>query len=262
MPRYFALVDFNGTRFAGWQRQPKDPSVQAAIENALSILLGQSISVMGCGRTDAGVHAVNYVFHFDHEISIEQDQLAYKLNKILPNDILIRSMKPVEVDQHARFSATQRTYQYLLSTQPSVFQDDQFYTYPYPGPLNVELLNEAAEMLLSYEEFYPFCKSNSDTEHYKCLLTLCQWEEVEPSKWVFTIQSNRFLRGMVRLITGMCLNLARGQMTLHQLLQCMQNQIRLPQPWSAPAHGLYLVDVQYPEDPFKDQKSSALFFPA
>lgn len=262
MPRYFALLDFNGIRFAGWQRQPKDPSVQARIENALSTLLGQPISIMGCGRTDAGVHAVNYVFHFDHELLLEADQLRYKLNKILPNDILIRSLSTVEEEKHARFSATQRTYQYLLSTQPSVFQAHHFYTYPYPDPLKRELLNEAAEMLLSYEDFYPFCKSNSDTEHYKCLLTYCRWDEVEPSKWVFTIRSNRFLRGMVRLITGMCLNLARGQMTLQQLEQCMEEQKRLPRPWSAPAHGLYLVDVQYPEDPFNGQKSSALFFPA
>jgi len=241
--RRFVTCSFLGTHYVGWQVQPNGTSVQGVLEEALSTILRDNIEIVGCGRTDAGVHARNYVFHFDSEADVPENVL-YKLNRYLPEDIALQSMREAGEEEHARFSAVSRTYNYYLSLNKDPFRKETSLYYPYPDPPDWQLMNKAGELLCQYNEFKPFCKAGSDTPHYLCDMTKANWEYTETDA-IFTITANRFLRGMVRLIVGMMLQVGRGQMTLEELKGIMESQSALSKPESVAAHGLHLVDVEY-----------------
>ena len=245
MIRYFIRLAYNGTNYAGWQRQPNAPSVQQTLEEALSLILRQQIRITGCGRTDAGVHAKQYTAHFDAQGDLPPG-LGSRLNKFLPADIVIYDITPVADAAHARFDAVHRAYEYRLTFQKNPFQRDTVWRYPAAGRPDLAKLNEAAELLLSYTEFFPFCKSNNDAKTMICTLYRSEWVAVpEDNEYIFYIAANRFLRGMVRLIVGMCLNVAAGKITLNQVRDAMEKQERLPKDWSVGAGGLYLTDIRY-----------------
>jgi tRNA pseudouridine38-40 synthase len=246
--RYFLKTSYRGTNYNGWQIQPEDPSIQERIAEGLSTILRTSIDITGCGRTDSGVHARDYIAHFDYEGSFQDDFLK-RINKYLPQDIVISSISKVSAEAHARFDATHRAYEYHVVFSKTPFEIDTAYLFPFTKDLDFEKLQSAAALLLNYQDFFPFCKTNTQVKTMRCELFRSEWQiDEENGKMIFHIAANRFLRGMVRLIVGMCLNVATGKVSLEAVKKAMDLQTRLPKSLSVPPHGLYLVDIRYPYD--------------
>ena len=241
--RYFVEASFVGTAYVGWQRQPNGLSVQEAIENAMSTVLRNQTQIVGCGRTDAGVHAKQFFFHFDTD-DVLPEGFMFKLNRFMPPDIAFKEVSLVEDDMHARFSATSRSYKYYISLRKDPFRQHISYELRFPGTLDFDLMNEAASVLKEYKEFKTFCKQGSDTPHYLCDLTEASWSNSH-YRGTFEIRSNRFLRGMVRLIVGMMLQIGRHQLSIDELRHALDDQVQLKKSESAPAHGLHLTGVEY-----------------
>ncbi len=243
MPRFIAHIAYNGSRYAGWQRQPNAMTVQEAIENALSTVLQSTTTIIGCGRTDTGVHASHYVFHFDTEAPINFD-LAHRLNRMLGMDIYIKKIVPAADTFHARFDARRRTYQYYLIKNKSPFYSEIKTQYPQFHKIDVTLLKKCAELIKSHTEFYPFCKSRTDAESMTCQVFESAWD-ISTDEYIYTITANRFLRGMVRLIVGMSLRVSIGEIPFEDVVEALENQTRLEKSYSAPANGLFLCAIEY-----------------
>ena len=249
MGRYFIHLAYHGGSYNGWQTQPGLPTVQETLERALSTLLREKIAVVGCGRTDTGVHASDFYAHFDSSVLSEQclvfsRDLVFKLNSFLPADIAIYDILPVADNAHARFDAIARTYQYHVSDRRLPFRQGQ-YCRIYYRP-DVELMNEAARVLMEYEDFTSFAKLHTQVKTNICHLTKAEWTE-EPDGWVFTIRSNRFLRNMVRSVTGTLLDVGRGKLSIEGLREIIEKKDRCAAGTSMPACGLFLTKVEYPE---------------
>ncbi|MEZ4949081.1 MAG: tRNA pseudouridine synthase A [Saprospiraceae bacterium] len=244
--RYFLHLAYKGTNFNGWQRQPNALGVQQSIEDTFSMVLRTPVEITGCGRTDTGVHASSYYAHFDFEGGFPEGFLR-RVNKILPADIVIFSILPVTEIAHARFDAIKRSYVYRLGFVKNPFNQDTVTFFPFADKLDIQKVNDAATLLLNYSEFFPFCKSDHDAKTLKCELTEFRWEFfVDGSGANFHISANRFLRGMVRLIVGMCLNVGLGKIELETVKEAMDHQILLKRAESAPSEGLYLSYIEYP----------------
>ncbi len=244
MNRYFIWLSYCGTAYNGWQSQP-DPNtktIQSTIEDVLTTLVRTQVAIVGCGRTDTGVHAQNYVAHVDLPHGIDIENLAYRANKLLPSDIAIHEIIPVTEQAHARFDAVSRSYEYHLHTAKSPFKPYSYYYY-YEEP-NLDKLNAAANILLEYTDFTTFCKLHSDVHTMNCKLTESIWTK-EGNTYIYKVTSDRFLRGMIRLIVGMCLQVSRGKVTLDEVKNALENRCRLTQDWSVPAVGLLLCDIKY-----------------
>ncbi len=244
--RYFIKLSYRGTLYNGWQIQPSDPSVQQTIQKGFSTILRSEIAVTGCGRTDSGVHAKDYIAHFDFD-GIMPDDFLKRINKHLPQDIVITSVNAVDEKAHARFDATHRAYAYHIVFEKTPFEIDTAYYFPFYKEIDFEKLQSAAALLLNYKSFFPFCKTNTQVKTLNCDLFRSEWIlDEEQGKLVFHIAANRFLRGMVRLIVGMSLNVATGKLSLQEVKKAMDEQERLPMSLSVPPQGLYLVDIRYP----------------
>ena len=241
--RFFITLSFDGTNYHGWQIQPNSDSVQQRLQEALSTLLRQPIEVVGAGRTDTGVHARMMVAHFDWEELIDGKQLAYKLNKFLPQDIAVQEVRLVDEEKHARFSATSRTYHYFIHMRKDPFQ--QAYSWQVPFKLDFEKMNEAAKVLLEYRDFTSFSKVNTDTKTNLCDVKEAFWEEIAPDRWRFTITANRFLRNMVRAIVGTLVEVGRGRLSPEDVRRIIEAKDRCSAGESVPAKGLFLVDIKY-----------------
>ena len=243
MPRYFVELSFKGSRYHGWQVQPNALSVQEVLETTFSTFMRQKIEVTGAGRTDTGVHASFYVAHFDADsLPFAPADLVEKLNRFLPNDIALKSIREVDENLHARFSATRRTYQYFISRVKDPFTLDT--SYPYLWPLDVEAMNRAAEVLLQWEDFTSFSKLHTDVKTNNCRVTEAFWKE-EGTQLVFTISADRFLRNMVRAIVGTLLEVGRGKLTREGLIAILEKKDRSEAGTSVPPQGLFLTDIQY-----------------
>lgn len=244
--RYFARLAYRGTRYFGWQRQPNQISVQEKIEDTLQILLRQPVEVLGCGRTDAGVHAEDYVLHFDYTPDLP-DQFLRRLNSLLPADIVIYKVEAVHPDAHARFDAVSRSYEYRISGIKDPFREDSVWVYRFFHKLDFEKLKDSASLLMEYDEFFTFCKTNTDVQTMKCRLTRSEWIITDDRKSaMYQITSDRFLRGMIRLIVGMSISVAIGKLSLNQVRKALDTQSRLNDAVSAPPQGLFLKDIQFP----------------
>lgn len=242
--RYFITLSYDGTRFHGWQVQPNGTSVQGELQRALSLILRQDVQVTGAGRTDTGVHARMMVAHFDTDAPLADcKQLAYKLNRLLPCDIAIERIEPVGDDMHARFSATSRTYYYYLHTTKDPFL--RHYSCELHYPLDFKLMNEAAQMLLTYDDFGAFCKSHADVKTTLCHVTKAEWKQTSPTAWRFEITANRFLRNMVRAVVGTLIDVGRGRLTLSDFRKVIEGKKRTEAGESMPGHALFLVDIKY-----------------
>lgn len=241
--RFFITLSFDGTNYHGWQIQPNSDSVQQRLQEALSTLLRQPVEVVGAGRTDTGVHARMMVAHFDWEELIDGKQLAYKLNKFLPQDIAVQEVRLVDEEKHARFSATSRTYHYFIHMRKDPFQ--QAYSWQVPFKLDFEKMNEAAKVLLEYRDFTSFSKVNTDTKTNLCNVKEAFWEEIAPDRWRFTITANRFLRNMVRAIVGTLVEVGRGRLSPEDVRRIIEAKDRCSAGESVPAKGLFLVDIKY-----------------
>lgn len=246
--RYFSELAYNGTNYFGWQKQPEQNTLQETLEHAFSTILRTPIEITGCGRTDTGVHASQYFIHFDFEGDFPKGFLN-RINKFLPSDISIKNIFEVHSEAHARFDAFHRSYEYHLSFFKNPFQINTSYHFPFAHQLDFEKMNRAASILLEFEEFFPFCKTNSDVKTMKCEMKRAEWILDEKNqKAVFHISANRFLRGMVRLIVGMCLNVGLGKIDLEEVRNALKNQTRLSKSLSVPPQGLFLTEIKYPFD--------------
>lgn len=243
MNRYAIQLSYHGGRYFGWQRQPKEISVQEVLENAFSTILREEIEVTGAGRTDTGVHASFYIAHFDTENEIiDPIQFAYKLNRFLPADIAIQKIWKVDNEFHARFSAVSRTYKYYVSTVKNPFNTDS--SFQYTVPLNVDLMNEAAKMLFGFTDFTSFSKLHTDVKTNNCKIYQAEWEK-QGDQLVFTIKADRFLRNMVRAIVGTLIEVGKGKITTEEFAEIIERKDRGEAGTSVPPQGLFLVDIGY-----------------
>lgn len=245
LPRYFLQLAYDGTPYRGWQRQPAAPSVQEEVEKALRIALhAPDLFVVGCGRTDTGVHALDYYLHFDAPSDqVIDERLVYSLNSILPDSIAIKRVIPVSDDAHARFSATERGYQYLILRRKDAFMADRAHVL-HPA-LDIVVMNTACAYLIGRQDFSSFCKAGSDVKTTFCDVRLAQWEEV-PNGYCFHIRADRFLRNMVRAIVGTCIRIGKGQAAPESMRSVIAAHDRSAAGKSAPARGLYLEHIIYP----------------
>ena len=243
--RYFIHLAYNGANYCGWQTQPDLPTVQLTLEQALSTLLRQPIAIVGCGRTDTGVHASDFYAHCDLPDNTDTGNLVFKLNSFLPADIAIYDIFPVKDNAHARFDATARTYQYRVSDRRLPFLQG-LYSRIYFHP-DLDLMNQGAEILMQYDDFTSFAKLHTQVKTNICHLTHARWTQ-EGDLLVFTITSNRFLRNMVRSVTGTLLDVGRGKLSLDGLREIIERKDRCAAGVSMPPQGLFLTKVEYPED--------------
>lgn len=242
--RYFIHLAYKGTDFHGWQSQPNADSVQERIEKALYVLLKTQIEIVGCGRTDTGVHATQYYAHFDILNKINPLQTAYQLNALLPKTIVIRSIFEVSSNAHARFDVLTRTYQYHILLENNPFRLDTTWQLPHKK-FDIPLMNQAAEMLLQHEDFQSFSKSKTDVTNYICNLTEAFWVQTE-NELVFTITANRFLRNMVRAVVGTLLAVGEHKIGLYEFENIITSKNRSNAGLSVPAQGLFLTQINYP----------------
>ena len=241
--RYFITLSYNGKNYHGWQIQPNGSSVQETLEKALSTMLRCPISIVGAGRTDAGVHAKKMIAHFDTDVALNTLELPRRLNCFLPTDIAIQKIEPVANQLHARFSATKRSYEYHLVTEKDVFCTETAYFHP--GTLDFDAMNQAAAQLLNYIDFTSFSKLHTDVKTNNCTIFEARWEQISPSHWVFHISADRFLRNMVRAVVGTLLMVGTKKITVDGFCNIIESKDRCKAGTSAPAHGLYLTNVVY-----------------
>ena len=247
--RYFIKFSYLGTEFHGSQRQPNGITVQETMEQALKMIFRKEVPLTFAGRTDAGVHAREMYAHMDvgdAAMRRESERLVFRLNGILPNSIAIHDIVPVTDEAHARFTAKSRTYEYHIVDHKDPFSHD-LATRVRPG-LDFNAMNEAAKYLIGKQDFASFCRSNTDVKTTICDLTYAHWEVKENGHAVFTITADRFLRNMVRAVVGTLFEVGRGKMTIEQFAEVITQHTRTAAGDSAPAEGLYLTQIIYPEE--------------
>lgn len=246
MQRYFIELSFKGTGYHGWQIQDNALSVQETLNRALTILLKEEITTIGAGRTDTGVHAKHFVAHFDsiHPNLDSKKELIYSLNRIIPSDISVYTIKSVKPDAHARFDAISRTYKYYISRKKDPFLDDL--AWQFTGELDIDSIKKATPILLNCTDFASFSKVGSDNRTSICKIFHLEWEETG-GLLIFTIKADRFLRNMVRAIVGTLFEVGRGKINNEGFTKIIESKNRSLAGTSAPAKGLYLIDIEYPE---------------
>jgi tRNA pseudouridine38-40 synthase len=247
MNRYFIEITFKGTNYHGWQLQPNATSVQAEIEKALKTLTRTDISATGAGRTDTGVHARFFTAHFetDSHLPENSDDFLYKMNALLPQDIAIQDIYPVKPEAHARYSAISRTYKYTISRVKNPFCSET--SWYYSVPVDIAAMNEAAVKLIAYTDFTSFCKLHSDVKNNNCHIYEALWT-IDKDQLDFVIRGNRFLRNMVRSIVGTMIDIGRGKLDLDDFISIIEGRNRSLAGFSAPAEGLALIHIQYPDN--------------
>lgn len=241
--RYYIQLSYNGKGFVGWQYQPNGLSIQESVEKVLSIILREEIKISGAGRTDAGVHARLYIAHFDSaNISNDISKLIYSLNNYLDKNIAVKDIYKVSKDANARFDAKSRTYEYLISPIKDPFNND--FAYYFSKELDVEKMNDSAKMLFKYSDFTSFSKSHTVVKTNNCKIMHAEWTK-RGDMLVFTIKADRFLRNMVRAIVGTLLDVGQGKLTISGFCEIIEKKDRAAAGFSVPAHGLYLLSIEY-----------------
>jgi tRNA pseudouridine38-40 synthase len=244
MQRYFFELSYKGTDFHGWQIQPNAHSVQEEIESKLSRLhSNQPVKVVGCGRTDTGVHAYHYILHVDIPEVADTDLLMMKLNKMLPESIAISKIYPVSEDQHARFSATARTYRYFVHSKKNPFLSES--SWHVSQQLDIERMNEAAKHLIGKQDFTSLSKLHTDVKTNICDVRSAKWVREDDHSIYFEIEADRFLRNMVRATVGTLVDVGLGRLTPDDIPTILAAKDRQAASTSVPAHGLYLWKIEY-----------------
>ncbi|HPE58514.1 MAG TPA: tRNA pseudouridine(38-40) synthase TruA [Bacteroidales bacterium] len=252
MHRYFLHLAYDGTPFNGWQIQKNAPSVQETLNRALFHLCKEPINVVGCGRTDTGVHARNFYAHFDTITAIINPTLLVEnLNNYLPKGILIYDLINVSQDAHARFDAISRTYKYYILREKDPF--NQLYAHYYRGPLNIELMNTACEILIQHRDFTSFSKVKTDVKTFICEISEAKWTS-EGNQLIFQISADRFLRNMVRAIVGTMLDIGKEKFSISDFNKIIESKNRSNAGYSVPAKGLFLENISYPSSLFPPEK--------
>ncbi len=256
MARFFLTLSYDGSGFNGWQVQSNTPNtVQQVLEEKLSMILKEKIEIVGCGRTDTGVNAKNYVAHFDCgciDLVENKDHWIYKFNTVLPSSVAIQNIQKTTEEAHARFHASSRTYYYFLHQQKNPFIEKySWYVY---GGVDFDLMNTAAKVLLEYNDFTSFSKLNTQSKTNNCKITRAVWHKVAEHEWRFTITADRFLRGMVRAIVGTLMLVGKNKITISDLRKIVEAKDRSEAGQNVPAHALFLTGIQYPKELYLDEK--------
>ena len=245
--RYFFEISYNGAQYHGWQNQANSIGVQQVVEDAMTKIFRKEISIVGSGRTDTGVHCIQQFFHADVDRDFDAATWVIKLNSLLPQDIAIRSIFPVNPEAHARYDAIERSYEYKITRvkDPLVVN----YAYYFFRDLNIQTMNEAAALLVGTHDFKCFSKVKTDVNHFLCDLKKAQWNQKD-QLLVFSITANRFLRGMVRAIVGSLLDVGSGKTSVKDFQKIIDSQDRKKAGMNVPPEGLYLTSVRYPKEVF------------
>ncbi|RUT80201.1 tRNA pseudouridine(38-40) synthase TruA [Ancylomarina longa] len=246
MARFFIRLSYKGSKYHGWQIQPNAISVQEILNKALSTILREEINVVGCGRTDAGVHASDFYAHFDmvQEAINDTEKFCFKLNRLLPRDIAAKRIFKVHPEAHARFDAISRTYHYFITKEKNPFRIETHWQIPFE--LEGHKMNEAAKILFEYQDFTSFSKLHTDVKTNNCKIYLAAWEETA-DEFIFTIKADRFLRNMVRAIVGTLIEVGRGKLDLDGFRKIIESKNRSNAGSSVPGHALFLSAIEYPE---------------
>lgn len=240
MPRYFIELAYKGTAYSGFQVQKNANSIQAEVEKALAVLFRQQFELTGSSRTDAGVHALQNFFHFDSPVSLTD--ASYQLNAILPGDIVIKRLFPVDANAHCRFDALSREYKYNIYHQKDPFLFGTAYYFPYTAEL--KLLREAASIIKEHTDFTSFSKRNTQVKSFLCNIYESEWKQ-EDGCLVYQVKANRFLRGMVKGLVGTMLQVGRGKLTIGGLKEIIKSKDASKADFSVPSHALFLNKVNF-----------------
>ncbi len=241
MPRYFIEVSYKGTNYCGFQIQENAITIQSEVEKALRIFYKEKFELIGSSRTDTGVHALQNYFHVDTDILFNKEQL-YNINSILPDDIVLKNIFLVNAKAHCRFDAINREYQYFIYQQKNPFLSDRAWFYPFP--LDINLLNEAAAILMQYEDFTSFSKKNTQVKTFNCSIEESFWE-TKNDCIIYHVRANRFLRGMVKGLVSTMLKVGRQQISIDDFKNIIFAKNCMQADFTAPAHGLFLVNINY-----------------
>jgi tRNA pseudouridine38-40 synthase len=256
--RYFIETSYKGTAYSGFQVQQNSNTIQAEIEKALTVFFKQSFTLTGSSRTDAGVHALQNFFHFDIEKELtsgsksgekssglsELEKSWYHLNAILPPDIVIKRIFRVEDNTHCRFDAVSREYQYFIYKSKDPFLKDRAYYFPYKT--DIEKLRDCADIILLHKDFTSFSKKNTQVHNFICDIKHSEWKE-DKNTLVYSVRSNRFLRGMVKALVGTMLRVATQKISMDEFKNIIESRDCTGADFSVPSHGLFLVKVTYPD---------------
>lgn len=240
--RYFLELSYFGKNYHGWQIQPDANSVQEELNKAVSVVLQEEIIVVGAGRTDTGVHASQMFAHFDTDKELDTN-FVFKFNSVLPEDIVVYNLEKVANDKHARFDAITRSYEYRIWLGRNPFNLDTTWQF-YHKRLDIEAMNEAAIILLEYEDFQAFSKVKTDVKTFNCDVTEAKWI-LEGNTLTFHITANRFLRNMVRAIVGTLVDVGKHKITKEDFRKIILSKDRSNAGLSVPAKGLFLTSITY-----------------
>ena len=241
MPRYFLEVSYKGTHYSGFQTQHNANTIQAEIEKAFAVLQRHQTILTGSSRTDAGVHALQNFLHFDYEPALHP-HFVYKVNAILPDDIVVKSISPVIADAHCRFDAISREYKYYIYQQKNPFLKGRAFFFPYK--LDIDKMQEAAAIVREYTDFTSFSKRNTQVKSFDCNIIESKWL-LQDNCLVYNVKANRFLRGMVRALTATILKVGRNKLSLDEFRVIIQAKDCTKASFAVPAHGLFLMKVEY-----------------
>ncbi len=241
--RFFLEISFVGSRYKGWQIQPRANTVQAEINKAIAILLSHDLKTVGCGRTDTGVHAKQFFLHFDTDRK-PGEHFVYKMNRILPPDIAVKRLIPMEKAARSRQDAVKRTYEYRIHLKKDPFLELFSYYFPYGKP-DFHQLQEAARLLKTFKDFKPLSKTDTQEKTTICNIYRAEWKNADENNLLFTITADHFLRGMVRQIVGAMLMIATGKMTIEEFEAVMKKKERFKYVVAVPGCGLCLAEVEY-----------------
>lgn len=247
MSRYFLELAYKGTEYSGFQSQKNANSIQAEVEKAVTVLQKEKIIMTGSSRTDAGVHSLQNFLHFDYNGEIHP-HFIYKINAILPPDIVIKALIPVSFDAHCRFDAVSRLYHYNIYNKKDPFLKDKAFYFPYS--LDHDKLQEAATIVKEYDDFTSFSKRNTQTRTFICKILESNWL-IGDNNLTYVVKANRFLRGMVRALTATMLLVGRNKISINKFRDIIQQKDCTRASFSVPPHGLFLISVEYPGKYFK-----------
>ncbi len=245
MNRYFIHLAYKGTNYHGWQIQPNADSIQERLQEAFSILHKEQIKITGCGRTDTGVHARNFYAHYDTTVNRidSPENFIYKINKLIPSDIVVYGIYKMSNKAHSRFDALSRTYKYYISKSKDVFFSE--FCWQQNLNLNLDRMNQASKILMDYKDFTSFSKLHTDVKTNICHIQYAKWEQ-DKNMFIFTIRSDRFLRNMVRAVVGTLIEVGMEKITIDGFCEIIEKKDRSSAGMSVPAYGLFLVDIEYP----------------
>ena len=253
MHRYFLRIAYDGSPYCGWQMQPNALTVQQKLQETMQLFCDLVGDTLGCGRTDTGVHAREFYLHFDcNEPIANESEFVYKLNRVLPESIAVYQVLKVGTTAHCRFDATSRTYEYYILQKKNPFIKNAWYN---ASDLNLQVMNEGCKLLMTYEDFTSFSKSNTQVFTNNCAITRACWEQKE-ELLVFTVQANRFLRNMVRALVGSLVDLGKQKYDLAHFKNIIESKNRSKAGLSVPAQGLFLTEVNYPLYYFENQEKN------